>query len=306
MALPADRLPDEPMPDEPESNGAPTQLFVHHDGLRIAALDWGGAPGARPLVLLHPNGFCAGFFDPLARRLAARGEFHPVAVDLRGHGATDKPPPPGPYHYEGMAADVLAVLDALGFETFDIAGNSLGGGVAVHIDRLAPGRARRLLLCEPVVLRIEGEHPVSTAHPMAEAALRRKVVWASREAMIHSYGSRPPMDRLAPEALAAYIEWGTEDRPDGQVQLACPPDVEAAIFVGAPALAGVNAGFDHLPHLTAPAVFLAGDRSTIPMERMEAAASAAGAPLLILEDAGHFMLNEDTARAVALIEEHLG
>ncbi|HVW32883.1 MAG TPA: alpha/beta hydrolase [Acidimicrobiia bacterium] len=305
MAL-SDAAPDDRGSGDPDPAGAPTVRFVHHDGLRIAALDWGGAPGARPLVLLHPNGFCAGFFDPLARRLAARGRFRPVAVDLRGHGATDKPPPPGPYHYEGMAGDVLAVLDDFGFEEVDIAGNSLGGGVAVHVDRLAPGRARRLLLGEPVVLRIEPGQTVSTAHPMAAAALRRKVVWPSREAMIRSYGSRPPMDRLAPEALAAYVEWGTEDRPDGRVQLACPPEVEAAIFVGSPALAGVNAGFDHLRHLRASAVLLTGACSTIPPERMEAAAAQAGSPLVVLEDTGHFMLSEDTARAVALIEEHLG
>ena len=50
--------------------------------------------------------------------------------------------------------------------------------------------------------------------------------------MIQSYGSRPPMDRLAPEALAAYVEWGTHDRSDGQVELACPPAIEAAMRLG--------------------------------------------------------------------------
>jgi len=292
---------------QPAAEAGPRQFFVEHDGLRIAALDWGGAPGARPLLLLHPNGFCAGFFDPIARRLAAGGAFRPVGVDLRGHGDTDKPDPPGPYHYPGMAGDVAAVADACGFDTVDVVGNSLGGGVAVHLDRLQPGRARRLMLCEPIVLPIgPGLGPVSTAQPMAAAALRRKVVWPSREAMIQSYGSRPPMDRLAPEALAAYVEWGTHDRSDGQVELACPPAIEAAIFAGEPALAGVNAGFGHLPHLTASVAVLCGDRTTVPRERMEAAAAAAGVELEVVADGGHFFLCEDTARGVALIESHLG
>jgi pimeloyl-ACP methyl ester carboxylesterase len=292
---------------EPIPSAEPRQFFVENDGLRIAALDWGGAPGARPLLLLHPNGFCAGFFDPLARRLAAGGRFHPVGVDLRGHGDTDKPPPPGPYHYEGMAGDVAVVCDVCGFDTVDVVGNSLGGGTAVHLDRLQPGRARRLMLCEPVVLPVKpGDGPVGTAHPMAAGALRRKVIWPSREAMIHSYGSRPPMNRLAPEALAAYVEWGTHDRPDGQVELACPPAIEAAIFAGEPALRGVNAGFEHLPHLTASVAVLCGATSTIPRERFEAVAQAAGVPLEVVEDGGHFFLSEDTARGVALIEDHLG
>src|SRR2546426_9647931 len=117
MAHPAPTAPD-----------PPRQFFVEHDGLRIAALDWGGAPGARPLLLLHPNGFCAGFFHPLARRL--RDHFRPVGVDLRGHGATDVPTQPGGLAYARMAADVLAVLDELGLDQVVALGVSLGGGVA--------------------------------------------------------------------------------------------------------------------------------------------------------------------------------
>jgi len=284
--------------------GAPRAFHVTHDGLRVAVLDWGGAPGARPVVLLHPNGFCAGLFDPIARRLAAGGTFRPVGVDLRGHGATDKPEPPDPYNYEAMAGDVIAVVDALGFDDVDIVGGSLGGGVAIHVDRRQPGRARRLMLCEPVALPVTGDTPVETAHPMAAGALRRKVVWPSREAMIHSYGSRPPLDRLAPEALAAYVAWGTDDCPGGEVELACPPAVEAAIFAGRPALRGVNAAWEHLPDLVASVAVLAGDRSFVARERFETVAAAAGVPLVMVTG-DHFLLHEDTARGVALIEEHL-
>jgi pimeloyl-ACP methyl ester carboxylesterase len=290
---------------EAASGEPPREFTVQHDGLTIAVLDWGGASGARPLVLLHPNGFCAGLFDPIARRLATGGAFRPIGVDLRGHGGTDKPEPPEPYTYEGMAGDVIAVLDALGFDDVDIVGGSLGGGVAIHVDREQPGRARKLMLCEPISLPAEADRPPEAEHPMVAGALRRKVVWPSREAMIHSYGSRPPMDRLAPEALAGYVAWGTLDRPDGQVELACPPPVEAAIFGEGPARRGVHAAFDHLPNLTAAVAVLAGDRSFVPLERFEVVAAAAGVPLVIVTG-DHFFLHEDTARAVALIEEHLG
>jgi pimeloyl-ACP methyl ester carboxylesterase len=285
--------------------GAPRPFHVEHEGFRIAVLDWGGPAPAQPVVLLHPNGFCAGLFDPIARRLAAGGAFRPIGVDLRGHGATDKPEPPDPYHYEGMAGDVIAVLESLGLEDVDIVGGSLGGGVAVHVDRLQPGRARRLLLCEPVAFPVTAQTPVGAEHPMVVGALRRKVVWPSREAMIQSYGSRPPLDRLAPEALAAYIDWGTAPRPDGQVELACPPAVEAAIFGGRPALAGVHEAWEHLPHLTASVVVLAGDRSFIAGDRFARVAAAAGVPLIVVAG-DHLFLHEDTARGLALIEEHLG
>lgn len=101
----------------------PVPFAVDHAGLRLAGLDWGG-DGA-PLVLLHPNGFCAGLFDPIARLLAARGTFRPVGVDLRGHGASHKPAPPEPYRYDLMAADVAAVLDRFGFDEVVAVGGSL-------------------------------------------------------------------------------------------------------------------------------------------------------------------------------------
>ena len=290
---------------EPAPDGDPRPSHVEHDGLRVAVLDWGGAPAARPLVLLHPNGFCAGLFDPIARRLAAGGAFRPVGIDLRGHGGTDKPPPPEPYNYDGMAGDVIAVLDAFGFDDVDLVGGSLGGGVAIHVDRRQPGRARRLMLCEPIAFPLTPAIPAGAAHPMAAGALRRRVVWPSREAMIRSYGGRPPLDRLAPEALAAYVAWGTVDRPDGQVELACPPAVEAAIFSGDPSRRGVQASWEHLPHLAAPVTLLAGDRSFVPRARFEQVAAAAGVPLTCVPG-DHFFLHEDTARGVALIEHHLG
>ena len=255
-------------------------------------------------MLLHPNGFCAGLYDPIACLLAAGGAFRPIGVDLRGHGGTGKPEPPDPYHYEGMAADVLAVLDDMGLDDVDIVGGSLGGGVAIHIDKQQPGRAGRLVLCEPIALSATDDRSPDQAHPLAVGALRRKMIWPSRDAMIHSYGSRPPMNRLAPEALAAYIRWGTLDRPDGQVELACPPAVEAAIFGSPMSREGVHAAWEHLPNLTASVAVLAGDRSFVSFKRFEGVAAAAGVPLEVVTG-DHFFLHEDTTRGAQLIENHL-
>ena len=292
----------------------PVAIAVDHGGLQIQALDWGS--GGTPLVLLHPNGFCAGFFDPVARRLAANGRFRPVAIDLRGHGGSDKPPPPEPYRYELMAADVVAVLDALGLDEVAVVGGSLGGGVAIHLDLLQPGRARRMMLCEAIARPAtpasgaprapdNSGTPRAPENPMVASALRRRVVWASRAEMIASYGARPPLDRLAPEALEAYVEWGTTVRGDGTVELSCPPEVEAAIFGSPPAVEGVNRAWDHLAHLSAPAVILAGAGSALANQWFRDQAERAGAPL-VLVDGGHFFFHEDTERAVALVTEHAG
>src|SRR5688500_7110769 len=62
--------------------------YVTVDGVRIHYLRWGDGPST--IVVLHPNSHCAGVWTPLAERLAG-DEFTVIAVDLRGHGASDKP-----------------------------------------------------------------------------------------------------------------------------------------------------------------------------------------------------------------------
>jgi pimeloyl-ACP methyl ester carboxylesterase len=274
---------------------APVDIAIEHDGLRIAALDWGG--DGEPLLLLHPNGFCAGLFDPMARAL--RDTFRPIGVDLRAHGGTDEPPAVDGYAYEHMARDVLAVLDALG--------ESLGGGVAVVLDRVRPGFVRRLVLCEAIAFDTSSPgpgRPGGNSNHMSEIARKRRPVWPDRETMVRSYGSRPPLNELAPEALEAYIRWGTVERADGTVELACRPEAEATIFEVTGRAGGAPDAWSHLASLQADATVLAGTRSDLPVEWFRGQAERARCPFVPV-DGGHFFLQEDTARAAALVRDSL-
>lgn len=283
-------------------------VVVERDGLQIAALDWGG--GGEPLLLLHPNGFCAGFFDPLASRLLDR--FRPIGVDLRGHGGTDVPPPaPGVFGFARMAEDVGAVLDHLGIDELVGLGESLGGGVLTMLGAARPGALRRVMLCEAIAFdpAVVGVRPSGApgdgGNFMAKAARKRRAVWPDRPTVRASYASRPPLDVLAPEALDAYVRWGFVERADGQVELACPPEVEATIFEVSSDDQGARASWGCLDALAGAAVVLHGDASDLPAEWFAGQAARIGrAPVVV--PGGHFFLQEDTARADALVREYLG
>jgi len=283
-------------------------VVVEHDGLRIAALDYGG--DGEPLLLLHPNGFCAGVFDPLARQLTDR--FRPIAIDLRGHGGTDSPSDgPAGFAFARMADDVWAVLDELGVTGLTAIGESLGGGVAALVAAARPGSVRRLMLCEAIAFDLDLVAPRPAGQPgdggnfMATIARKRRNVWPDRETVRASYGSRPPLDVLDPEVLDAYVRWGFVDRPDGQVELACAPEVEATIFDVSSHDQGARAAWRCLDELAGEAVVLHGDASDLPFEWFSAQATRVGAEPVIVPG-GHFFLQEDTARAEALVREHLG
>ena len=284
-----------------EAADDPKWVSVEHDGLTIGALDWGG--DGPPLVLLHPNGFCAGVFDPLARLL--RDEYRPIGIDLRGHGTSDAPATYEDCGFVAAAGDAVAALDALGLEEVVLLGESLGGGTGILVDRLRPGLVRRLLLCEAIAMRLVGGLPgAESENHMSAMARRRRAVWADRATVRESYGSRAPLNVMEPAALDGYVRWGFRDRSDGQVELACPPEVEAWFFECGTRPDGAPASFDHLASLTADVTIVCADGTDLPDGMFAAQAERAGVDLVTVSGT-HFFVQEDSERAAALVREHL-
>ncbi|MEV0005368.1 alpha/beta hydrolase [Micromonospora sp. NPDC050980] len=86
----------------------------------------------RPVVLLHGFPQTHLMWRHVAADLAA--DHTVICPDLRGYGASDKPPAHGEETYakRTMAADVVALARALGHERFALAGHDRGALVAVR------------------------------------------------------------------------------------------------------------------------------------------------------------------------------
>ncbi|MCW5890142.1 MAG: alpha/beta fold hydrolase [bacterium] len=95
--------------------------------------------GAGPdLVLIHGVTDNGSSWDEVVPALAAEARVH--AIDLPGHGLSDIPS--RPLRVEEMAAAVGDYLDAAGVGPCVVAGNSLGGGVALMLAAREPERVR--------------------------------------------------------------------------------------------------------------------------------------------------------------------
>jgi pimeloyl-ACP methyl ester carboxylesterase len=104
-------------------------------GVSLHALVW-LAGSARPYLLVHGLSSNCRTWAAVARRLHGYG--HPVAaVDLRGHGRSDKPD--RGYDFATMTSDLQEVIAALGFDRPVLAGQSTGGNLAVELAHRAPG-----------------------------------------------------------------------------------------------------------------------------------------------------------------------
>ena len=191
-------------------------------GLNLVFDDIAGA-GAGTVVLVH--GFATSAEENW-RRLGWYGAFERrgarvVALDLRGHGRSDKPHNSNAYGVEAMAADVVALMDHLHIGRADLMGYSLGArlaaaAAAAHPDRVANlilgGVGERLLEPREVepgamtmaqamrgVRAIGDNGPPRSAASASSRTMRVRTVWPwppARKALPH----REPISRSTPFA----------------------------------------------------------------------------------------------------------
>ena len=197
------------------------------DGVELELHDFGG--DGPPLLIAHATGMCAGAYLPMVPQLADR--FHVWALDFRAHGDSSAPAAAG-LAWPGMAADVLSVVDALGGAPVAGFGHSMGGASLVAAELLRPGTLTSAFLFEPIILPTEWGDAAGS-NPMATAARRRRATFASRDEAIGRYARRPPLGGWRADALAAYVDHGFADAPDGGITLKCTPEHEAQTFEGA-------------------------------------------------------------------------
>ncbi len=104
-----------------------------------------------PLVLLHPGG--AGVDSrAMASQLAALSQhFHVYTPEHRGHGRT--PDAAGPMHYELMAQDTVAFIEAVIDQPVHLLGYSDGAVIALTVALRRPELVRRLVLAAGIFHR---------------------------------------------------------------------------------------------------------------------------------------------------------
>ncbi|MGV8909631.1 MAG: alpha/beta fold hydrolase [Propionicimonas sp.] len=124
----------------------PTDRMVNVGGTNTRY--WMEGAGS-PVVLIH--GLSNSVEHWLLNIYALAAEHTVYAVDLVGHGRTDKPLSRS-YDLPDLASFVLDFMDVLGIERADLIGHSLGGGVALTIAEESPERVRRLVLVDSLGL----------------------------------------------------------------------------------------------------------------------------------------------------------
>jgi pimeloyl-ACP methyl ester carboxylesterase len=123
------------------------RVVISPDNVKIATYEFGD-PDAPTVVAVH--GFASSalvnFHATGWIRDLVRAGFHVIAIDQRGHGASDKPLDPRSYTMELLVADVLQVLDTFMLDEVDYVGYSLGARVGWQSATEMPSRIKRAVL----------------------------------------------------------------------------------------------------------------------------------------------------------------
>jgi pimeloyl-ACP methyl ester carboxylesterase len=175
------------------------------NSLQLHVLEWGRA-GAPPLCFLHGGAAHAHWFDAVTPAFTER--FHVVSLDQRGHGESQWAVPPA-YRTEDFAADLEALMDALGWSRVTLIGHSMGGHNAMSFAAWHPDRVAGLVIVDsrPVI-------PAERLDVMHARGLRAPRVHASAEAAAATFRLLP-RETLADPALLAHMGRQAVGRRDG-------------------------------------------------------------------------------------------
>ncbi|POX46227.1 alpha/beta fold hydrolase [Streptomyces sp. Ru72] len=241
-----------------------TERTVVREGVRISCRDWGGS--GPPVVLLHGLAGHAGEWDTLARNLSRR--YRVVAVDQRGHGASERRP--RDVSRAAYVADAVAVIQQFDLHRPVLAGQSLGGHTALLTAAAHPDLPRGLILIEAG----PGRATPNTQAEVGAALDAWPTPFPSRHAAVAFFGGGAVGDGWAA---------GLEERGGGWW-----PRFDRDVMVNALTENTRRSFWNEWTSITCPTLLILGQSGIIPVD--EAEAMLQQRPMTVamsVPDAGH-------------------
>lgn len=262
---------------------------VHVGGLTLHGLEW-GHPGGPALCFLHGGSAHAHWFDRVAPAFANR--YHVLSLDQRGHGESDWPVPAA-YATEDFTADLLGMMDALGWRRMALIGHSMGGHNAMAFAAWYPERLSALSIVDSrPSIPVER---LATMHRRGHRGPRRH---ESLDTALRSFRLLPPETTADPALLEHLGREGIVER-DGRF-----------LYRFDPACNGTRRpadGWALLERIAAPTLLVRGEHSPI-LPREMAAEMATRIPTVRLEEipgAYHHLVLDEPETFTAVLDRFL-
>ncbi|GAA4108719.1 MULTISPECIES: alpha/beta fold hydrolase [Streptomyces] len=258
-------------------------------GSRSTSVTYRREGSGEPLLLLHGIGHHHQAWDPVVDLLAADREV--IAIDLPGFGASPALPDGVSYGLATVVPVLGALCAALGIDRPHVAGNSLGGLLALELGREKLVRSVTALSPAGFWTPSERQYAFTVLRTMRHAAKalplpvieRMSRTAAGRTALTSTIYARPA--RRSPEAVVAET-----------LALRNAPGFEQTL------LAGQGARFtDDVPGVPVTVAWGSKDRLLLRRQGVRAKLTVPGARLVRLPGCGHVPMNDDPALVTRVI-----
>ncbi|MFF6832355.1 alpha/beta fold hydrolase [Streptomyces sp. NPDC012438] len=259
-------------------------------GPRTTSLTYERRGAGEPLLLLHGIGHHWQAWEPVLDVLAAERDV--IAVDLPGFGASDALPEGSPYDLSTVVPVLGAFCGALGVERPHVAGNSLGGLLALELGREELVRSVTALSPAGFWTEAERRYAFGTLRAMRGAALSLPVPVIERL-------SRTPAGRIA---LTSTI-YARPARRSPDAVVAETLALRGATGFHQTLAAGRTVLFRDDVSSSVPVTVAWGTRDRLLLRRQGVRAKHAlpGARLVRLPGCGHVPMNDDPALVARVI-----
>ncbi len=257
---------------------------IHVNGIDLAYRIDEPSRAAPWVVMSHSLACDHTMWDP---QMSALRGFRVLRFDTRGHGASAASA--GEYTLDQLAADVHALLDALGIEQFHFVGLSMGGMIGQQLALRVPLRMTTLTLADTT-----SRYPVE-ARP----------VWEQRIAMVRARG----MDALVPTTLERWFTAGFRER-NIETVAGIAAKIRATPVAGYIGCAHAISHIDltaRLSSITSPTLVIVGadDQGTPPAMAEEILRAIDRSRLEVIPAAAHLSNIEQPERFNALLNAFL-
>ncbi|RPK67929.1 Dihydrolipoyllysine-residue acetyltransferase component of acetoin cleaving system [Streptomyces sp. ADI96-02] len=266
-------------------------------GPRPVSVAYERSGSGAPLVLLHGIGHHLRAWDPVTRVLAAEREV--IAVDLPGFGTSPALPDGVPSDPGTLAAALAALCAELGLDRPHVAGNSLGGLLALELGRRELVRSVTALSPAGFWTEAERFYAFGALRAMRRGALALPV---------------PVIERLARgatgRAALTGVVYARPGRRSPDAVVAETLALRGATGFDATLAAGRGSSFTRFTHdvkgVPVTVAWGSRDRILLPRQGVRAKRVMPGARLVRLPGCGHVPMNDDPALVARVILDTSG
>jgi pimeloyl-ACP methyl ester carboxylesterase len=265
------------------------------NGARIYVRVGGSGPA---VVLLHGYGETGDMWAPLAGRLARD---HTVIVpDLRGLGLSSQPP--GGYDKKTQGEDVAGALDALKIDKVDLVTHDIGNMVGYAFAAEHPDRVKKFVIIDAPLPGVGPWDDIIRSHALWHFSFYGR----DAERLVKGR-ERIYLDRFWNEFSADPKKFDEASRAHYAKLYARPGAMHAGFeqFKAFDQDATDNKAFVANGMLAMPVLAVGGEKSFGPMMATVMRAAATNVQAAVVPNSGHWVMEENPAATIKLVEDFL-